>query len=312
MVYLGRCVLDGGIIPSVRFVYKPVPMEMTVAIYRRLYPRLYRTPAFRRLDSLDRLITIEVMTGQANRIGIFGYSPELGAANVGTDLETFRERLGERSGNVCQTFGWCWDSGAEVMYLPTWWKWNLPANPNVFQAALSDLDEVPKSRLIMDFVANTKYLPETFAKRLGERWGERLALCFAQDQEQDQEQDLKEPPYTPQPPAKVRAKPKDAGYSAGFLAFWAAYPRRVGKGNAWKAWNRLKPDLTAVSAALDWQTKSPEWTKDGGEFIPHPATYLNARRWEDEPSTNGDDGYRKRLLALAERQKDGTDDFQLT
>jgi hypothetical protein len=28
---------------------------------------------------------------------------------------------------------------------------------------------------------------------------------------------------------------------------------------------------------------SAEWTKDGGQFIPHPATWLNQKRWEDEP-----------------------------
>jgi hypothetical protein len=27
---------------------------------------------------------------------------------------------------------------------------------------------------------------------------------------------------------------------------------------------------------------SQQWTKDGGQFIPMPATWLNGRRWEDE------------------------------
>ena len=74
--------------------------------------------------------------------------------------------------------------------------------------------------------------------------------------------------------------------SLGFTEFWQTYPRKVGKGAAQKAWDRLKPDLAAVLAALDWQTKQDAWTKDGGQFIPHPGTYLNQRRWEDEkPAT---------------------------
>ena len=74
--------------------------------------------------------------------------------------------------------------------------------------------------------------------------------------------------------------------SVGFTEFWKAYPRKVGKGAAQKAWDRLKPDLAAVLAALDWQTKQDAWTKDGGQFIPHPGTYLNQKRWEDEkPAT---------------------------
>jgi hypothetical protein len=36
-------------------------------------------------------------------------------------------------------------------------------------------------------------------------------------------------------------------------------------------------------AALAWQTQQPQWTKQEGEFIPHLATWLNQRRFEDEP-----------------------------
>ena len=34
--------------------------------------------------------------------------------------------------------------------------------------------------------------------------------------------------------------------------------------------------------ALDCQCKQPDWKKNGGQFIPHPSTWLNNRRWEDE------------------------------
>lgn len=71
-----------------------------------------------------------------------------------------------------------------------------------------------------------------------------------------------------------------------FDRFWAAYPRKVGKGAAVKSWARIKKPgevLTTILAALKWQTRSEQWTRDGGQYIPHPATYLNQRRWEDEP-----------------------------
>lgn len=76
--------------------------------------------------------------------------------------------------------------------------------------------------------------------------------------------------------AERKAAPKD------FEAFWKAYPRRVGKGAALKAWKSQKPELTEVLAALQWQRKQDAWTKDGGQYIPHPATWLNAQRWFDE------------------------------
>jgi 3-polyprenyl-4-hydroxybenzoate decarboxylase len=68
-----------------------------------------------------------------------------------------------------------------------------------------------------------------------------------------------------------------------FSDFWKLYPRKVGKLAAEKAWARLKPaDRQAVLDDLPRRTASRAWTKDGGEFIQHPATYLNGRRWEDE------------------------------
>jgi hypothetical protein len=36
-------------------------------------------------------------------------------------------------------------------------------------------------------------------------------------------------------------------------------------------------------AALAWQVQQPDWLKDGGQFVPHPSTWLNQGRWQDEP-----------------------------
>jgi hypothetical protein len=73
-------------------------------------------------------------------------------------------------------------------------------------------------------------------------------------------------------------------YPPAFEQLWAAYPRKDGKGAALRAWEKLKPDLGGVMAALSWQRHLRQWTTDGGAFVPHLATYLNQRRWEDEPS----------------------------
>lgn len=70
-----------------------------------------------------------------------------------------------------------------------------------------------------------------------------------------------------------------------FDRFWACYPRKVGKQAARRAWDRLKPDLllcSQMSQALKIQMRSDEWRRDGGRYIPHPSTWLNGRRWEDE------------------------------
>lgn len=71
-----------------------------------------------------------------------------------------------------------------------------------------------------------------------------------------------------------------------WVRFWHAYPRRVSKKDARAAWLEVQPSATDVAlmeAALVWQAQQPSWLKDGGQFIPHPATWLRAERWTDEP-----------------------------
>lgn len=78
---------------------------------------------------------------------------------------------------------------------------------------------------------------------------------------------------------------KNKKYSSSFSEFWNAYPRKVSKEAALKAWQKIKPDdslLQQILKALEWQSHQTEWIKDGGKFIPHPSTWLNGRRWEDE------------------------------
>mgnify|MGYP001197080906 CR=1 FL=1 len=81
----------------------------------------------------------------------------------------------------------------------------------------------------------------------------------------------------------IRKQPPD-DYSENFSAFWSAYPRRVAKLDAWKAWlrqncdSRLEEILTSVEDHCQW----PQWTDGDGLYIPYPATFLNGRRWEDD------------------------------
>ena len=73
-----------------------------------------------------------------------------------------------------------------------------------------------------------------------------------------------------------------------FNRFWTAYPAKKAKPAALKAFNRLKAseELTnQIIADIEKQKASEQWQKNGGQFIPMPATYLNQRRWEDEAET---------------------------
>ena len=73
--------------------------------------------------------------------------------------------------------------------------------------------------------------------------------------------------------------------SGGFEAFWTAYPKKKSKGQALSAWKKLKPDSSLqamILEAIENQKRSPDWQKDKGQYIPYPATWLNAMAWEDE------------------------------
>jgi hypothetical protein len=77
----------------------------------------------------------------------------------------------------------------------------------------------------------------------------------------------------------------------GFLQFFTAYPKRKAKGDAEKAWKKLKPSpdlLQTMLAALDRQKASSDWLKNAGQYIPLPATWLNGRRWEDDLPSSED------------------------
>lgn len=70
-----------------------------------------------------------------------------------------------------------------------------------------------------------------------------------------------------------------------FEAFWQAYPKRKSRGQAEKAFAKINPSeqlMQAILASLERATTSDDWTKERGKYVPHPATWLNAKGWEDE------------------------------
>ena len=70
-----------------------------------------------------------------------------------------------------------------------------------------------------------------------------------------------------------------------FDAFWAVYPRKVGKGDARKAFAKVKAPVSVLINAVNTQKQSQQWLRNDGQYIPNPATWLNQGRWEDELPT---------------------------
>lgn len=75
-----------------------------------------------------------------------------------------------------------------------------------------------------------------------------------------------------------------------FDEFWSLYPRKLKKQKAKEWFEKNKPPnelfvimITALKKFID----SKEWKSNNGQYIPHPTTWLNQKRWED---LSGDEG----------------------
>lgn len=97
----------------------------------------------------------------------------------------------------------------------------------------------------------------------------------------EQSQDIKDkgirsnnkPPIIPQ-----------GGDLSGFEKFWQAYPLKKGKQAARRAFDRARKltTLDNMLSAIRKQKGWEQWTRDNGKYIPHPATWLNQGRWDDQ------------------------------
>ena len=88
-----------------------------------------------------------------------------------------------------------------------------------------------------------------------------------------------------------------------FDEFWKAYPRHIDKQGAMRAFEKAKIDgdlLKVILTAIKRQKASDQWTKDNGQYIPNPATWLNHKRWEDETQPIS----RPKVLAQDFQQRD--------
>jgi hypothetical protein len=100
--------------------------------------------------------------------------------------------------------------------------------------------------------------------------------------EADTKADSKQLPTQIQHNKTVKTKENSKDISEDFLKFWNIYPRKESKADAVKAFKKIKPsevEKILWHVPVFCQGKEPQ-------FIPHPASYLNKRRWEDEQIQN--------------------------
>jgi phage replication O-like protein O len=86
-------------------------------------------------------------------------------------------------------------------------------------------------------------------------------------------------------PKDNQQKKSTCANADAFARFWAAYPKRKSRAQAEKAFAKIDPSeqlMATIIEAIERAKTSEDWRKAKGQFVPYPATWLNARGWEDE------------------------------
>lgn len=72
-------------------------------------------------------------------------------------------------------------------------------------------------------------------------------------------------------------------HEEAFNQFWSNYPRKVAKLEAVKAWKQMTREYSPEEIVAGLQRNLPSLESREKQFIPHPASWLRAGRWMDEP-----------------------------
>jgi hypothetical protein len=164
-----------------------------------------------------------------------------------------------------------YDPKHHIIYIPRFLKYNPPNNPNVLKSWAKIFLELPQCDLKKECLQNLKDLVEGFNKGFQEAFNEFFGKAFGKV-------------LVPVPVNNKYLKKGGLGGNNLFERFWEAWPKKVAKEDAKKAFIKLNPESSLFETIIEFVIKakgSIEWKKDKGQFIPYPATFLNGKRWED-------------------------------
>lgn len=161
------------------------------------------------------------------------------------------------------------------------WNEQNPDKNIDLQQVLFMLQQLAASRLILIYEADGKRVLQML------QWQERIragTISKWPSAQNLQQLDTNLLPPSPSPTPTPSPTPLNGVVDEAFKTFWKKYPRKEGKGAAYKSFVRLKcyDMMEKIIPAIERHRKTEQWCKDGGRFIPHPTTWLNQGRWDDE------------------------------
>lgn len=85
--------------------------------------------------------------------------------------------------------------------------------------------------------------------------------------------------------------------------FWNVYPKKKSKGNVEKWFAKNKPSEELVNRMIDKVNllkETEQWKSNNGQYIPYPASWLNAKGWEDETVSETENSGGRELKQISE------------
>lgn len=244
--------------------------------YGKVHTSFWTSETIRSMSEDARTLAMYLLTCPHNTIvGVFrlpdGYVCDDMQWTVDRVLKAFRETDLKGFANRCETTKWVW--------INKHIEWNPPENPNQRKSAAKIALSVPdqcawKQAFMLDCVESIGIVIE------------QLPNPSATLSQPETETGTVTEDKTHSATDVAGDSGEDSGsgiYSQAFLTFWNLYPNRVNKGAAFKAFKKIRAaEYPAIREGLERKKQSQAWLKDNGQFIPHAATWLNARGWEDE------------------------------
>lgn len=243
---------------------------------RMIDPNIWESEDFSQLSLLGKILFIGMFSladdegrGKANpayiRSKVFPYETEKVRL---ADIKTALSEIGRSMSVVFYA-----DNGASYYALSNWMKWQkidkptpsaIPAPPD--KTGVSEQFDEDSSRTSRGLVEDSP----------------RTSRGLAEDSRLNKNKNMN----------KNMNRKENTHNSARerFPEFWTLYPKKAAKPDAERAWNKLNPDESTVNLIIEdvcRRREGPEWQRENGRYIPHPATYLNQRRWEDETAPGG-------------------------
>jgi len=181
--------------------------------------------------------------------------------------------------------------------------YQAPENPNQRRAAIKSLRALPETPLLEAFLEAARNLCPKLAREFAEPFDEGSAEPLAESPTP-----TPTPSPTPErPPAAAVAatvsldQGREEQGTPGFDAFWSAYPRKVGKSEARRRWERLaKRDHAAAAAAA---AHLADYATSAGidlQYIPHPGTFIGPKRTFEDWAEGPPPGYAAQLPPKAD------------